>query len=415
MRRLLVVVGLTGGALLLSAVSLELFPEPFIWAGLAWSLALLGLSLLPRGAQRSRIWSHLMAIVLAFTCCEGYLWFKAETQPPAPPAPPEPIITGDYATSGYYFNEHDEVLGFSANKPLTAHAVKLAGDQVLYDVHYTIAENGLRIAPPEAPEIEGCVLFLGDSFTFGEGLNDDEALPYQVGLQSQGAWRVYNLAFHGYGPHQMLSELEHGLVEKLISCDPAKPLHAIYQSIPDHVARAAGFSTWDPHGPRYVLKLGGEVAYRGHFDERFTLPKPVTERLLRSRVYVALFGPNRPLGDRDLELFLGIVAKSEKELRRIHPNAQFHVITWFDLWDDPTTRQPPKMLAGLKARGIDARPIEAIFPDYYDDVPSFHIHGDGHPNAETNKALAGYLLEEVLKWKGATTATAPEAAPAASP
>ena len=77
---------------------------------------------------------------------------------------------------------------------------------------YTIGPNGLRVSPPyeEVADVP-CALFFGGSFTFGTGVEDDEALPYVAGILSEGKYRVYNFGYRGYGPHQMLAALESGL------------------------------------------------------------------------------------------------------------------------------------------------------------------------------------------------------------
>ena len=55
---------------------------------------------------------------------------------------------------------------------------------------------------------------------FGAGLNDTEAMPYQVGLKTNGEYRIYNFGVNAYGPHHMLSALEHGFVENIIKGKP---------------------------------------------------------------------------------------------------------------------------------------------------------------------------------------------------
>jgi hypothetical protein len=35
----------------------------------------------------------------------------------------------------------------------------------------------------------------------------------------------------------------------------------------DHVARSAGLSPWDTHGPKYILLSDGTPRHDGHFDD----------------------------------------------------------------------------------------------------------------------------------------------------
>src|SRR5262249_50407028 len=141
--------------------------------------------------------------------------------------------------SGVFIGE-DELLGYAAVKGGTAsHLGRFAG-QVLYAVTYTIDEHGQRMPPPfQVPlgQDPSCVLFFGDSYTFGLGVNDTETMPYRVGGKSHGQYQVFNFGFPGYGPHQMLAQLQEGLVESVVRCTPR---FVIYLAIRGHVARAAG-------------------------------------------------------------------------------------------------------------------------------------------------------------------------------
>ena len=51
------------------------------------------------------------------------------------------------------------------------------------------------------------VIFTGCSFVFGEGVNDNQTLPYLYGKQNP-AVRCYNYGFPGYGTQQMLAVLQ---------------------------------------------------------------------------------------------------------------------------------------------------------------------------------------------------------------
>lgn len=66
-----------------------------------------------------------------------------------------------------------------------------AGD---YDVTVTIDPRGFRVTPqrPSQPKL----LMLGDSFTFGLGVEDDETFPYQLAERLPG-WNVLNAGYTG--------------------------------------------------------------------------------------------------------------------------------------------------------------------------------------------------------------------------
>ena len=139
-----------------------------------------------------------------------------------------------------------EYLGYSYRENIQTNIKKFYRDSLTYSATYTTDMRGLRIAPPERGQrSEKTILFFGGSFTFGEGVNDEETMPYRTGGKFQGKYRISNFARGGYGPHQMLVSLERGLVEELVDVPPK---YAIYQSILPHVQRAAGHVDWDRSG-----------------------------------------------------------------------------------------------------------------------------------------------------------------------
>jgi hypothetical protein len=261
-----------------------------------------------------------------------------------------------------------------------------------------------------------CVLFFGDSFTFGEGVNDDEALPYLVGQQSGGQYHTYNFGFHGYGPHQMLAMLEYRLEEKIINC---KPRFAVYQAILDHLIRAAGQAAWDTHGPRYVLERDGRVTFAGHFDDvrgvfddigDNALVSRVTYHLKKSLLFQEIFGhPGQPTRRRkvqgdDITLFLGIVDFTRNIFESRYPGGEFHVIFWDDKdlshendKESGSCETCNAVIEGLYGRGIKVHVISDILTDYHSDKQKYRISHETHPNALAYRLIATYLTEDILR------------------
>src|ERR1700693_3080848 len=85
------------------------------------------------------------------------------------------------------------------------HNVKRSKDgSVIYDVKYSIDQHGLRKTP--ALESDKDVFFFGCSFTFGDGVNDNDTLPTTFSHLS--GLHTLNFGVNGYGPHHMLRMLE---------------------------------------------------------------------------------------------------------------------------------------------------------------------------------------------------------------
>jgi len=119
----------------------------------------------------------------------------------------------------------------------------------VYNVTYNIDCLGNRRTPDSVSRNSTLpVVFLGDSFTFGEGLEDVSTLPNLYAKYTSDA--VFNLGMHGYGTHQILYLIQHHLAARTGSDGP---YHLVIRLLPDHTARASGLLLWDPHGPMYRL------------------------------------------------------------------------------------------------------------------------------------------------------------------
>jgi hypothetical protein len=104
-----------------------------------------------------------------------------------------------------YFKETD--IGYVANPDLhSARKLSKQGD-IIYDVHYSIDNDGFRLTKLTNNEQPHRINFFGCSMTFGEGMNDEETLPYFVQKNLQEV-KVKNFGWHGYGAHQALAILQ---------------------------------------------------------------------------------------------------------------------------------------------------------------------------------------------------------------
>jgi hypothetical protein len=127
----------------------------------------------------------------------------------------------------------------------------------IYKADYTINSNLLR--ETWSAETDPTIAFFGDSFTFGEGVNDAETLPQIFADLLGRKQRVLNLGFSGYGPQQFLAELQTGRFDGVIG---KQPRLFIFMTGPGHAERSACKPFWVRKGPRYVLE-NGEVVSKG--------------------------------------------------------------------------------------------------------------------------------------------------------
>ncbi len=305
------------------------------------------------------------------------------------------------------FSVLDGVLGWAPQKGMRAHAVERVGglfrgpERPIYDVEYTIDSNGLRIAPAwRKGELSGSILFFGDSITFGYGLNDDETLPYQIGVQSGGRYRTFNFAFNGYSPCQMLAVIEHGIVGAVVESNPD---YAFYIAIPDHVSRVAGLKSWIKHQPRYKLDANGTPHSAGFFEERkplglrLGLGRRVTAQLEKSAIWRRLDLIESKPTAYDWRLYFALVQRARDLVARQYPGIKFRVILWGS--NDAVERSAAVTLRdGFSRMGIPVDLVEDILPGYRARWARYVLSPlDTHPNALADRLVARYILEKILQ------------------
>lgn len=350
------------------------------WSALVWAITLIILA----AVLRKPVWLsislvNLGAICFAFSLAE--FWFAPSITAPAD------VYTGEY--NGDYFIDH-EILGYGPQPAMVATSKRMIDGDLIYDTAYTIDAQGRRTTPRPS-SASGAVLIFGGSFTFGEGVQDEESMPYRLGVNTGSELTVYNYGFHGYGPHQMLAALERGMVESGVN-EPVTDV--IYQTIPDHVYRAVGRAFWDRSGPRYVMDEEGGVHYAGRFDDgKGLLEKALDQLLQKSQVYQRLFGLQKRISAQDIDLYVGIIDRARQVLLQQYPGVNFSVV----LWGYPGTEVFDEIYAALVDRGIRVYRVVDILPEYADEPWQYELHPqDDHPNSLAHGLIADYIAQEII-------------------
>jgi hypothetical protein len=351
---------------------------PALWGSLTWSLACFSAMAVSRSRYVRIALFNVGAVVLIAGLTEAYVWWtdsSAESRHAhLEISNPDGLYTSD-PTLGY--------------RPAPSHRTSARfyyGNELIYDVAYTFDADGLRIGPPGAVrDSDACVLFFGCSYTFGAGVNDDEAMPYVVGTQVQGRYRVRNFGYSGYGPHQMLAAIEDGLVDKAAHCQPA---YAIYLALPHHALRASGRWWNDTRGPRFVLRPSGEVVRDGNFgDGGFS---DWFQRLLGGSTAAMRLLGDPPATELDVDLLHHIVHDARDRLRARFPAVEFHVLYW-DIGG------PELFTNEAETAGIPVHRLSKLLTNNPAELErTYQIKYDGHPNARTHAIIADYVVNQIL-------------------
>jgi len=287
----------------------------------------------------------------------------------------------------------------SQPKPGVFESRKLAGDgSVVYTATYTIGSDGFRETPQydwtaqnALTSLRPRINFLGDSFTFGEGLNDKQTMEYFFGglaeKQGRAVW-VKNYGVHGWGMHQALAVLQSDL-------DTKANLQFALTS-PWHASRSACADFYSLGSPKYILQDNGLVKRNGYcrsFRWIELSPRVIRGLITSSKIFNLIIDSLFVVSDQDqqIQLYLGILKTMQEHLLQ---NGQQFILgfvkadqSWF-----VGSYNNDKLLAAIKAMGIDVVDMtlavtnEALEKKYY-------IHElDKHPSAAGNETRSNILF-----------------------
>ena len=283
-----------------------------------------------------------------------------------------------YGHSYRNYQSKPDILGYRPNPSQTFAASKYGpGDRIVYQVTYTIGPDRLRVTPGEDSARDSTVLFFGGSFTFGEGVEDNQTTPYYFHEATNYRNRVLNFGFHGYGTHQMLRALELGLPDPLIEKDVAQ---AIYSMVPTHLERNAGESTWGFWDPEYRLTPEGRLQHHGRFAEPDNWFHSAVVQSEIARRTACLWARSER---EKLELFRGILSRARLLLRE-----QYGAPLMVLMWDDGSDRTA-SIVNLFEEEGVHYQLVSEILGDPDDE--KFWIPNDGHPTAYAHRKI-GYAL-----------------------
>ena len=262
---------------------------------------------------------------------------------------------------------------------------KYINNELIYDVTYHF-RNGLRTIINSNDTSRNYIMFFGGSITFGEGLNDTLTLPYFINLYAGNNYNILNYAFSGYGPHQMLANIEHRVNQDIKDFSGEKI--AVYTYLPyDHVMRAAGYTSWDRHGPKYEF-ISGDLKFVGPISR---LPDGIHYILSQSYTFKK-FAFQRTPNKKDLIRAIEIIKKSNHLLSLMDVDFIILVRGKFQSEEDKKL-----FLSEMRKASISVTFIPEAIPDFYDNKLNYSIHKfDNHPNGLANSIIAKYLFENYI-------------------
>lgn len=270
-------------------------------------------------------------------------------------------------------------------------STKAIGDRVVYRVTYTMGEHGRRITPGSVNRPAGrALVFFGGSYTFGQGVNDEETLPNAVAKRVEG-WRVLNFGYPGYGPGQMLERLENAETLDEFSGDEVV---LVFTFIPNHVRRVIGSmrvaTAWGREAPYYALDGDGGVVRRGTVSHGRGVVSTVYRWLAKEPIlkHYDVDVPVR-IGGSHLAHTAEVIAAARDRFLEQFPEGRFVVVVYPD--------KPDAEFSGAEiAPYLVARDVEVL--DYaarLGDDSHYWIADDTHPTGVAHDRVGAWIVEDL--------------------
>ncbi len=202
--------------------------------------------------------------------------------------------------------------------------------EVVYDVTYTFNSSHYRVTPDNEDHTHTrYAVFLGCSYTFGYGLNDDKTLPAQFQEQDK-AYRSYNFAIAAYGPADLLVRIRS---ENFVADVKEESGWIIYNFLDSHVQRTVGtLFTLGYAGssrPYFLINDKNELVQNGSFLNNRPNYTRASEILSRSNLARLLnFDWPFRLRKSDFQLTARVIDELRNEYLKKLPKAKFLVVIY---------------------------------------------------------------------------------------
>jgi hypothetical protein len=270
------------------------------------------------------------------------------------------------------------------NRPLVqARQIGRRADRLVYDAIYSFDEFGRRYSPV-SDQRDSFILLSGCSFTYGNGLNDDQTLSHYMN-QSQNKYQVYNYGMGATGTNSTLALVQTTDFKKQIK--QANGV-MVYVFIESHIDRSTGklpSLSWLGLTPAYKKISDGVMIRNGNlleenygFGALLLKAYPMLKKMnLGNRIFPPVF-------PWDVTKVCELVEATKNEFHKQYPNSKFMI--YGHPFDGIFRPQFKSCLEKKKIWAVQGKPIPPLIFD-----------GDGHPKAEANRLIQADILESIAQ------------------
>jgi hypothetical protein len=300
----------------------------------------------------------------------------------------EELMDMKYADEYFFIDSHGITRAIPGGQYQTSSTSKKTGKKI-YDVTYSIDKIGRRHTPVvlEKPR-NNFLLFFGGSFTFGEGLEDNETIPY-YSFQHTDDYMPYNYGFHGHSAAEMLIKLSTNTIPDEIK---QKKGVLIYTFIDAHVIRVTGsmrvVTTWGRNRPYFYFDSEGRVVNGGDFESGRPVTQFVYEILSKSKM-LEMINIDIPLKVtmEHVHLLTSIIDEARHSYNAQFPESRFYVLIY------PGAQYVGMLKQSLEEKSIDYLDYSKLFSQ---TDPKYSLaYEDLHPSAYANQVMARKIVSDL--------------------
>jgi hypothetical protein len=288
------------------------------------------------------------------------------------------------------WKERDAYMGFRPKASGSDRSRKTGDGLVVYDFQYSIDEYHRRVTPVTSPKTRPkFAVFLGGSYTFGEGVEDHETLPaYFAGLAP--AYAPYNYAYRAYGPQQAYLQVKRPGFREEIEQDAGI---FFYLFIDHHIDRLTGrmrvVGSWGENLP-YLTAGPAGWEHHGSFGEAWSIRSPLYRLLCKSALLRVLEVDWPPaIREQDLRLTASMLKSTADAAASLYPNSPFYVIF------HPTSRHAAVLAGMLEESGVRYLDYSGMFDRDPPAEGTSYFLADGHPTAYAHARLARQIVTDL--------------------
>jgi len=300
------------------------------------------------------------------------------------------VQSGEYP--GHFF-QNDDLLGYKPLSNSKLKAKKSFNNTEVYDIVYSFDQYNRRITPVvNNAGRNKPLLFFGCSFMMGEGVSDDQTLPYYLSGQLPD-YMPYNYGCIGYGPQEMLAKLKSDSIKYEVKGSNAV---LIYIFIDHQINRVIGsysfIAMWGKNMPYYRIGKNDNLERHSSFIKGRPVLTSLYLYLAKTQLgkYIINHGDLPPITAEHARLTAKIIEESYKEFRGKFNSDNFFVVIY-----PPGTDKTDMVKSFLIKNGIKVLEYPSEKQFWGND---YNIPHDVHPNKKAYNELSLLVASSLQKY-----------------